>query len=181
MAAGFKVGVLGAGGMGLHVAETLQSNPLVREIVAFDIRAEQIQAARQKLHVTGTTDLRTVLDDPQVRLVFVTAPNDAHRELTFEALAAGKAVMCEKPMATTLADDLRHVHNTTDQTHDIVRRVAEGQPPKTSARDAFETMKLCFATEKSADRGRVVNLAEMDSAGCRASDEIGSGRGRLGS
>jgi len=36
--------------------------------------------------------------------VFITASNNAHKELAIAALEAGKAVMCEKPMATTLAD-----------------------------------------------------------------------------
>lgn len=62
------------------------------------------------------------------------------------------------------AEDHRYFHNTQDQTHDIVHRVKEDLPPKTSARDAYETMKLCFAAELSADRGERVGLAEVEDA-----------------
>ena len=51
-------------------------------------------------------------------------------------------------------------HNTYDQSHDVIRRVSEGLPPSTSARDAYETMRLCFAAEQSADEKRAVQLDE---------------------
>lgn len=55
-------------------------------------------------------------------------------------------------------DDSLYFHNTRDQARDVVRRVAQGLPPKTSARDSFETMRLCFAAEQSADHGGIVRL-----------------------
>jgi predicted dehydrogenase len=99
-----KVAILGAGGMGATVIEHLQCCPEVTEIVAYDVRAEQVAEKRARFGISGTTDLAVILDDPAVRLVFITASNDAHMPLTLQALAAGKAVMCEKPMAVTLAD-----------------------------------------------------------------------------
>jgi len=54
--------------------------------------------------VKTAESLDRVLENPDIRLVFITASNNAHKELTVAALEAGKAVMCEKPMATTLAD-----------------------------------------------------------------------------
>ena len=61
----------------------------------------------------------------------------------------------------TPEEDQVYFHNTLDQTHDIVRRVVEGLPPTTSARDAYETTKLCFAAELSADSGDLVKLADL--------------------
>jgi predicted dehydrogenase len=58
-------------------------------------------------------------------------------------------------------EDHYRFHNTTDQTLDIVRRVKESLPPKTSAEDAFETMKLCFAAEISADTGCITELSKV--------------------
>jgi predicted dehydrogenase len=66
------------------------------------------------------------------------------------------------------SEDHRHYHNTLDQTHDIVRRVAEGLPPMTPAADALKTMELCFAAEQSADLEKPVFLSARSDAGAGA-------------
>ena len=55
----------------------------------------------------ATTDWRTIADDPEIELVDVATPNDAHAEQGLAMLAAGKHVACEKPLAGTLADARR--------------------------------------------------------------------------
>lgn len=49
-------------------------------------------------------DYREMLEDPAINVVDVCAPSALHATLVIEALAAGKHVLCEKPMATTRAD-----------------------------------------------------------------------------
>jgi predicted dehydrogenase len=49
-------------------------------------------------------DIRGVLDDPQVDAVIITAETHHHADLVEQAAAAGKAILLQKPMATTLAD-----------------------------------------------------------------------------
>ena len=43
-----------------------------------------------------------LLDDPGVEVVVIATPHDTHADLTVRALAAGKHVWCEKPLALTL-------------------------------------------------------------------------------
>jgi len=49
-------------------------------------------------------DARRILDDDRVEIVYVGTPNFTHVDLVIPALEAGKAVICEKPMATTVED-----------------------------------------------------------------------------
>jgi predicted dehydrogenase len=99
-----EVAVLGGGQMGGHVIEHLGDSPLVRGITVFDRHPERMEQLRQRYGVEPSESLQKVLEDPHIKLAFITASNNAHKELTVAALEAGKAVMCEKPMATTLKD-----------------------------------------------------------------------------
>jgi predicted dehydrogenase len=55
----------------------------------------------------ATDDWRTLVADPAVDVVSITAPNRFHPEMAVAALEAGKHVWCEKPMAIGLADAQR--------------------------------------------------------------------------
>jgi predicted dehydrogenase len=52
----------------------------------------------------ASTDWRAAVTDAEVDLVDVGTPNNQHKEMTLAALAAGKHVLCEKPLAATLSD-----------------------------------------------------------------------------
>ena len=98
-----KVGVLGSGKMGESVVQYLKKCPQGGSIMAYDIDENIIRKMKDEHHVAGTASLQDILSDPAVKLVFVTASNHAHRELAIKSLEAGKAVLCEKPIANTLA------------------------------------------------------------------------------
>ncbi|MBD9379474.1 Gfo/Idh/MocA family oxidoreductase [Pseudoxanthomonas sp. PXM04] len=49
-------------------------------------------------------DIEEALADPQVQVLHVCTPNHLHRAMAQAALEAGKHVICEKPLATTLED-----------------------------------------------------------------------------
>ena len=54
--------------------------------------------------VYGYGDWDRIKADPAIQAVYIVTPNGLHREATLAAAAAGKHVLCEKPMATNSAD-----------------------------------------------------------------------------
>lgn len=99
-----EVAILGGGRMGQNVLHHLADSPLVRGITVYDRNPEKMEQLKQKFGAKPAATLEDVLRNPGIKLVFITASNNAHKDLTVAALEAGKAVMCEKPMATSLAD-----------------------------------------------------------------------------
>ncbi len=106
------VGLIGTGFMGKAHAlawRTVQAVmgdvPDIRLELLCDRPAQQAQArAHQFGFARATDDWQALVADPRVDVVSITTPNHLHREMALAALAAGKHVWCEKPMALTLAD-----------------------------------------------------------------------------
>ncbi len=65
--------------------------------------AKAAQLAAQFGFARHTDDWRALVADPEVEVVSITTPNGLHHAIALAALAAGKHVWCEKPMALTLA------------------------------------------------------------------------------
>ncbi|MER8830930.1 Gfo/Idh/MocA family oxidoreductase [Mesorhizobium sp. M0938] len=62
------------------------------------------------LDIPGScSDLDVLLTDPQIAAVYVSSTNTQHRHQVLAAAAAGKHVLCDKPLATRFADALRMV------------------------------------------------------------------------
>jgi predicted dehydrogenase len=106
------VGLIGTGFMGECHAQALNAvgalfEPSVRprlELVA-DISAEAAERCAGRFgFARATTDWQALVNDPKVGLVSITTPNALHKEMALAALAAGKHVWCEKPLALTAAD-----------------------------------------------------------------------------
>jgi 1,5-anhydro-D-fructose reductase (1,5-anhydro-D-mannitol-forming) len=52
----------------------------------------------------STADLKTLVEDKDIDAVYVSTTNELHRDQALAAAAAGKHVLCEKPLAVNLAD-----------------------------------------------------------------------------
>lgn len=62
------------------------------------------RAAAERSGIRAYADEGEFLADPDLEAVYVATPNHLHAATLARAAAAGKAVLCEKPMAATLAD-----------------------------------------------------------------------------
>jgi predicted dehydrogenase len=100
----YGLGVIGCGDIATtqHLP-ALVAAPRVRLAAVCDADEGRARAAAQRFGAPRhATDYRAVLDDPLVDAVVVATPPWVTPRLTMEALRAGKDVLCEKPMATSL-------------------------------------------------------------------------------
>jgi predicted dehydrogenase len=102
-----KVGLLGTG-FGIAHARIYHTHPEVSQVVVFGRTPAKLYAFAEEFGYATTTDLASVYDDPAVDLVDVCLPTPLHAEHVMRALDAGKHVLCELPLATTM-DDARRV------------------------------------------------------------------------
>jgi predicted dehydrogenase len=101
-----KVGLLGTG-FGIAHARIYHAHPQVSDVVVFGRTPAKLQAFADEFGYATTTDLATIYEDPAVDLVDVCLPTPLHAEHALRALAAGKHVLCELPLAATMADARR--------------------------------------------------------------------------
>ena len=104
------VGVIGFGWLGQAHSRSLARIPLlfadrpynpVLVAAADALPARVDEAVRSFSFARASVDWRTVIDDPEVDVVFIATPNMLHLELVQAVAAAGKAVFCEKPVGGT--------------------------------------------------------------------------------
>ena len=70
-----------------------------------------VQAAAMRLGWEhATTEWREIMTDPEVDIVDIATPNDTHREIALAAAQAGKAILCEKPLAMNVAQAEEMLH-----------------------------------------------------------------------
>ena len=85
-----------------HVFD-LPLRPVLAALCGRD-RAAAGAAARRYGFADVETDWRALLERDDVQLIDVCTPGDSHAEISIAALEAGKHVLCEKPLANTVAE-----------------------------------------------------------------------------
>ena len=100
-----NVGVIGSGGMGARHIRNLAGQTPAHVVAIMDVdqgRAEAVAAESGGGKVY--TDTKALINDPNVEAVVIASPDPFHTEAALGCLEAGKPVLCEKPLATNLAD-----------------------------------------------------------------------------
>ncbi len=70
----------------------------------FDLNSQRAATLAKTYGGKAYESVEALLSDPEIDAVSVCTANTTHADLTVRALLSGKHVLCEKPMATTLAD-----------------------------------------------------------------------------
>ena len=96
-----RVGVIGAGGLGYHHVRILRDVPGAQLMGFFEARQARAIEVAKELGVRAYEKLDELLDAVDAATVVV--PTPAHYEVAKAALAGGKHLLIEKPIAATLA------------------------------------------------------------------------------
>lgn len=100
-----RIGVIGTGAIGQdHINRITNKLTGGRVTAVTDISAENAAAAAAICGARIERDSAAVIASPEVDAVIVASFGPAHAESVLQAIAAGKPVLCEKPLATNAAD-----------------------------------------------------------------------------
>jgi len=97
-----KLGVIGTGAIGQeHIRRCNNVLQGAKVVAVSDINTDGARAALQRLNIDAQVyqDGHEVINSPEVDAVLVTSWDPTHEEFTLAAIAAGKPVFCEKPLA----------------------------------------------------------------------------------
>ena len=114
-----RVGVVGMGGIGNTHAASHKQDPLARLMAVCDVVKEKADAAAKVHHVKAYYSLKDMLAHEELDVVDVTTGGyengSWHFEPAMEALAAGKQVLCEKPLSNDIGEARELVRYATEQ------------------------------------------------------------------
>lgn len=113
-----KVGIVGCGAVTemyyAHALGVLEREGAVQVSALFDPDLDSVMRIWTKFPKASRAQEFEDLLNQHLGLVVVASPPACHAQQVIQALRAGKAVLCEKPLATTLADGRRMVEAAND-------------------------------------------------------------------
>ena len=104
MAGQLRIGMIGCGEIAVQTAKGIAGAPHAKHAMVMDVDPRVAKDLGDTYGVPSTTGVDELLAKPDVDAVYIAVPHYLHAPLTIQALEAGKHVLVEKPIATTLAD-----------------------------------------------------------------------------
>lgn len=104
--------LLGCGEMGRLHADCIAQLAGIRIHTCCDIDESRALAFREKYNaVVATTEPQSIWQDENIHLVYITTPTNSHKTLCLTAIASGKHLMIEKPIALA-ASEAHEIYTT---------------------------------------------------------------------
>ncbi len=106
-----RIAIVGAGAVSdYHHVPGIRLDPRAELVAVADTNAELVERRRGEWGVSvATTDVDSVCIHPDVDAVIIATPNFTHAPIAKTAIAAGKHVMCEKPLGLN-AEEVRGMY-----------------------------------------------------------------------
>ena len=105
-----KMAIIGAGTWGMNHARIYNAHPFAQTVAICDANRQRAQAAAQELGIPQVyEDYREMLEKSGCDAVAIVTPDHLHAEIGVACAEAKKAILIEKPLATTAEDIARMV------------------------------------------------------------------------
>jgi len=102
-----KIGIVGCGNISAAYLRTAQTFRILEAVACADLFPERARARAEEFGVPKACSVDALLADPDVQIVVNLTTPQAHTEISLAAIAAGKHVYTEKPLAVTREDGAR--------------------------------------------------------------------------
>src|SRR5262245_15663739 len=100
-----RIGLVGSQFVSSIHLESLRTVPGAEVIAVTSATESHAKAFAERHHIQHHfTDFRKMYEMPELDMIILGLPNDLHCEATVTAAAAGKHVLCEKPLCLNLAE-----------------------------------------------------------------------------
>lgn len=100
-----RLAIVGAGSMGGHQARQFRKVPGCELVAVCDVDATRARNFAAEHDIAAAySDLEQMLAEANVDAVSVVTPDSFHKDAALKVIAAGKHILCEKPLATNEAD-----------------------------------------------------------------------------
>jgi predicted dehydrogenase len=104
MASRVRIGIIGAGIISrVHMRAYTAMADSVEMVALVETDPARREAASRQHSIPVLADFGAVLENPAIDLIDICTPPATHEDIVLAALASGKYVVCEKPLAPTLA------------------------------------------------------------------------------
>ncbi|MBQ4631404.1 MAG: Gfo/Idh/MocA family oxidoreductase [Clostridia bacterium] len=101
-----KIGIIGCGGFGCQHLVGLKEQKRAEAVALYDVSEDALKSLKEKYpcDLPSFTNLDEMFETVEMDAVIIASTDMTHRENAEKAFAAGKHVLCEKPMALTIED-----------------------------------------------------------------------------
>ena len=99
-----RIGLIGLGIMGELYAKVYSSHPLARLVAVSSRRQGKVEEFSTRFGAQGYADYREMIEHAELDAVVIATPDHAHYESAHMALSAGKHVLIEKPITTSVQE-----------------------------------------------------------------------------
>lgn len=101
-----KIGIVGLGRWAKVLTRAAQQSSKFSIVAGYSRSEEKRQSFQEAFGIATVPDMESLLDDPEIKGVILTVPNEQHLPVAEQVAKAGKQVYTEKPIANTLESGL---------------------------------------------------------------------------